>query len=121
MSKRIAVCIQAYNEEAFISETIQSILNQTFTDFDLIISDNYSTDSTAEIINTHQRNDDRIIIWKPAVFCKSLEHARFIIDKVNRLEYEFTIFIGAHDLIAKNYIELLYSAYLSNPRAAIVV
>jgi len=56
----ISVILPSYNHEKFISEAINSILNQTFTDFELIIIDNNSTDNSQEIIRSHQAKDNRI-------------------------------------------------------------
>ena len=53
-----------YNGELFIKRAIESILDQTFTDFELIISDNSSTDSTSEICHNFLKKDDRIKIFK---------------------------------------------------------
>lgn len=55
----ISVLMPAYNSEKYIAESIQSILNQTFSDFELCIIDDGSTDGTAAIIN--QFNDPRIV------------------------------------------------------------
>lgn len=54
----ISVCLASYNGEKYIRAQIQSILSQLNTDDELIISDNYSTDSTLEIIESF--NDSRI-------------------------------------------------------------
>lgn len=51
-----------YNGERFIAEAIDSILNQTFTDFEFIIVDDGSTDTTAQII--HSYSDERIVYIK---------------------------------------------------------
>ena len=46
----ISVCIPVYNGEGFIRETIESVLNQSYSDFELVIYDNGSTDSTSSIV-----------------------------------------------------------------------
>ena len=48
-SPGLSIGMPVYNGELFIQRAIESILAQTFTDFELIISDNNSTDSTQEI------------------------------------------------------------------------
>ena len=48
---KLTIGIPVYNGEKFLEEKITSILNQDFIDFELIISDNASTDSTKEICN----------------------------------------------------------------------
>lgn len=54
----------AYNAEKYIGEAIESILNQTFKDFEFIIIDDYSTDKTWEIIQDYAKKDSRIIAFK---------------------------------------------------------
>ena len=55
----ISVIMPVYNYEKYVAESIQSILNQTFSDFEFIIVDDCSTDSTWDIIQSF--SDDRII------------------------------------------------------------
>lgn len=55
---KVSVVMPAYNAEKYISEAIDSILNQTFTDFEFIIIDDGSIDNTIGIINNY--NDERI-------------------------------------------------------------
>ena len=55
----ISVCIPTYNGAKYIAQTIESILNQTFTDFEIIVSDDGSPDETLEIVGSF--NDPRIV------------------------------------------------------------
>ena len=56
----ISIGLPVYNGEQFLEEAINSILAQTFTDFELIISDNASTDRTSEICRDFQTKDTRV-------------------------------------------------------------
>jgi glycosyltransferase involved in cell wall biosynthesis len=56
----VSVIMNAYNHEKYISDAIESILNQTFTDFELIIIDDASKDATPSIIKSYQQKDNRI-------------------------------------------------------------
>jgi glycosyltransferase involved in cell wall biosynthesis len=58
----ISVVIPTYNTEKFIEETLDSIRNQSFNDFEVIIVDNGSTDNTLNILNKYKRMDKRFII-----------------------------------------------------------
>jgi glycosyltransferase involved in cell wall biosynthesis len=59
-SPLVSIGLFVYNGERFIEETLRSILNHTFTDFELIISDNASTDRTGDIAQAYARRDSRI-------------------------------------------------------------
>lgn len=56
----VSVCLPIYNCEKFIAATIESILNQTYSDYELIIVDNASTDDTVKVVK--QFTDPRITL-----------------------------------------------------------
>ena len=56
--RKISVVMTVYNSEKYVSESIESVLNQSFSDFELIIVDDGSTDHSLDIIRRYQ--DDRI-------------------------------------------------------------
>jgi glycosyltransferase involved in cell wall biosynthesis len=60
----VSVGLYVYNGQRFIKEALDSILNQTFSNFELIISDNASTDRTAEIAEAYARRDNRIRYYR---------------------------------------------------------
>jgi glycosyltransferase involved in cell wall biosynthesis len=57
---RVSIGIPVYNGEKYLEQALESILAQTFTDFEIIISDNASTDRTQEICQAFQLRDERI-------------------------------------------------------------
>ena len=59
-SPLVSIIMPAFNAEAHITESIQSILRQTYTNFELIIIDDKSTDKTAIIAATYANNDSRV-------------------------------------------------------------
>ncbi len=58
----VSIVMPVYNEEKYIEDTIRSILNQIFTDFEFIIVDDGSTDGTRESLDRFARQDERMII-----------------------------------------------------------
>jgi len=56
----ITIGIPIFNEEKFIKQCLESILSQTYTNFEVIISDNVSTDNTSKICEEFAKMDDRI-------------------------------------------------------------
>ncbi len=62
----VSVIMPCYNMEKFIAYTIESVQRQTYPHWELLIVDDTSTDRTAEIVKSHQNQDDRIhFIVKP--------------------------------------------------------
>ena len=61
-SNLISVLLPVYNCEQYVEKAIQSILDQTYTNFELLIIDDYSNDNSAEIINNFTKFDDRVSV-----------------------------------------------------------
>ena len=57
---RVSIGLPVYNGEAFLKYAVNSILDQTFSDFELLVSDNGSTDSTQEICRHYEALDNRV-------------------------------------------------------------
>lgn len=57
---RLSIGLPVFNGENFLGEALESLLAQTYTDFEIIISDNASTDATPEICNEFMHRDKRI-------------------------------------------------------------
>lgn len=55
---KVSVCIPMYNSELYLRESIDSVLSQTFDDFELLIIDDGSTDSSCQIVESY--SDPRI-------------------------------------------------------------
>ena len=60
-SPAVSVIMPAYNCEKYIEAAIRSVVSQTFTDWELIVLDDGSSDSTREIIDRLAAEDDRIV------------------------------------------------------------
>ena len=60
MTSRVSVCLLTYNHEDLIAAVLESILTQTYPDFELIVSDDCSTDATWELIQSIGRKDPRV-------------------------------------------------------------
>ncbi len=57
---RVSIGLPVFNGENYLEAALDSIVNQTYTDFELIVSDNNSTDKTAEICKSYAEKDNRI-------------------------------------------------------------
>ncbi len=59
----ISVCLPTYNGERFLRDALESVLNQTYKNFELLIGDDCSTDSSPAIVKKYALQDERIRYW----------------------------------------------------------
>jgi glycosyltransferase involved in cell wall biosynthesis len=59
----VSVLITAYNREKYIAEAIESVLNSTFTDYEIIVVDDGSSDNTVQIANKYLKQDTRVKVY----------------------------------------------------------
>ena len=62
-SRKLSIGLPIFNGELFIHKAIESILAQTFKNFELIISDNASTDSTKQICEEFAKQDSSCLLY----------------------------------------------------------
>ena len=60
---RVSIVIPSYNHERFVSRAIESALSQTYQDFELIITDDASTDGSVDVLSTYTRKDPRVRLF----------------------------------------------------------
>jgi len=68
----VSTILCTYNAERFIKDTLDSILNQTYKNQEILIRDDGSTDKTIEILEKYQKKDSRIKIWTSKEVWKKL-------------------------------------------------
>ena len=66
---KISIIMGTYNGSTTISNAIESILNQSFQDLELIICDDNSSDNTVDVINEYKKNDNRIVLIRNESNC----------------------------------------------------
>ena len=109
----ISVVIPAYNAAKTISETIDSVRRQTFTDFELIVINDGSSDHTAELVNAVA--DDRLQLF-------SYENGGLPVARnrgIDRASGEFIAFLDADDLWTPDKLELQLEALQKHPKAGV--
>ena len=77
----VTVGLPVFNSESSIKVTIQSLLNQTYPNFEIIISDNFSTDKTLSICNEFLKNNKIIYIYAQPKNLGAVENFRFLARK----------------------------------------
>ena len=109
----ISVIIPLYNKEQFIEATLLSVLNQTFSDYEIIIINDGSTDKSVEVVNSF--DDERIILYTNKN--KGVSHARnFAISKANS---DLIALLDGDDQWEPNHLKNLYKLYTSFPNCGL--
>ena len=104
---KISIIVPVYKVEKYIGECIESILNQTFTNFELILVDDGSPDKSGDICDNYARKDSRIKAFHKknggvsSARNYGIEHATG----------EWLCFVDSDDTIEKNYIESLVKGF----------
>ncbi len=97
----VSVIMPVYNGERFVSEAIDSVRNQTYSDFELIIVDDGSQDKSAEIVTTHQAADDRIVFLQQS--SAGVSAARNA--AIQKARGQWIFFIDCDDVYYPTYLE----------------
>ena len=102
---KLAVILPAYNAENFITECLDSLLNQTFSDFCIIAVNDASTDNTGKILETYAAKDARLRVYhlpqnegEPAVM-------QFAMDMLNYINVEYIARMDADDICVPHRFE----------------
>lgn len=100
---KLCILLASYNGEKYISEQLDSIINQTYKNWELIIRDDGSKDETVTILNKYEKKDERIKILRDDKgnlgFLKNFEELLF------NAKEEFVLFSDQDDFWLKNKLE----------------
>jgi glycosyltransferase involved in cell wall biosynthesis len=109
----ISVIIPAYNGEKTIRETIESVLNQSFKDFEILVINDGSQDATLDIINSIK--DFRLKVFSYSNAGQAVSRNRGF----SQSSGEFIAFLDADDLWTPTKLEAQLKALQDNPQAAV--
>jgi glycosyltransferase involved in cell wall biosynthesis len=97
----VSIGMPVYNGEKYIEPALNSILNQTFADFELIISDNASNDKTQEICKEYASNDKRVSYFRNEDNVGAIKNFNFVFKISSGNYFKW----AAHDdIIAPNFL-----------------
>ena len=113
---QVSIIMPTYNRAAFIAETVDSIRNQTFTNWELLIMDDGSDDNTEEIVK--QIKDERIQFYKAG---RTGAVSRIKNIAIEKARGELIAFIDSDDLWALTKLEKQIAALEQYPGAGFCV
>ena len=102
---QITIILPVYNVEKYLPQCLDSIINQTFKDFECICVNDGSTDSSLSILQEYASRDNRIKIINQKNGGSSVARNTGI----KNVNTKYITFIDSDDWIAENYLEILYN------------
>jgi glycosyltransferase involved in cell wall biosynthesis len=112
----MTIGLPVYNGENYLAESLDSLLGQTYEDFELIISDNASTDGTAGICRRYEQQDSRIRYVRQPRNIGCAPNHNFIVDEARG---EFIKWASHDDLYARDLMERCVDALDAYPHVVL--
>ena len=109
--KTLTIGMPVFNDALFLEESLKSILNQTHRDFTLILSDDCSTDGSAEICKRFGETDLRVQYIRQPVHLGISRNMKFLLDQAKT---KYFLWAADDDLWASTFVEKLIEALESN-------
>ncbi len=102
--EKISVIIPVYNVESFLKKCVDSIINQTYPNLEIILVDDGSPDNCGRLCDEFAANDSRIVVIHKEN--GGLSDARNV--GISASSGEYITFVDSDDYVAKDYVEFLY-------------
>lgn len=109
---RVSIGLPVYNGEAFVAEAVRSVLDQTYRDIELIISDNASSDRTVEICEEFAAWDDRVTVLRAG---QNVGASANFNRTVAAASGEYFKWIAHDDVIGPRYLEMCVERLDADP------
>ncbi len=116
LAPKVTIGMPVYNGQMYLAETIDSVLAQTFTDFELVICDNASTDTTGDICRKYASTDSRIRYFRNETNIGSVLNHRRTLDLARGKYFRWG---SANDLCRPALLERCVAVLDSNPGVAV--
>ena len=98
----VTIGLPVYNGERTIKKSLNSIIEQTFNDFQVIISDNNSTDNTGRICQEYSKNYPKITFFQQNENIGPLNNFKFVLDSASS---EYFVWLSADDVWEPTFLE----------------
>jgi glycosyltransferase involved in cell wall biosynthesis len=109
---RLTVGLPVYNGASFVAESLDALLGQTFEDFELIISDNASTDATGDICRQYEKQDSRVSYYRQPRNVGLAPNHNFVVDKARGELFKWA---AGDDLYGRDLLRLCVEAMDADP------
>lgn len=111
---KISIVVPVYNVEKYLKHCLDSLLGQTFTDYELILVDDGSTDSSGDICEEYKKQDGRIRVFHKTNGGLSDARNTGIDWVIANSNSEWITFVDSDDYVHPQYLHFLYEAAVEN-------
>ena len=115
----VSVVTPVYNTEEYLAECIESVLAQSYPDFEYIILDNCSTDDSLEIAERYAREDPRIRVLRNKEFLNQVKNYNESVRHISE-DSRYCKIVQADDWLFPDCLEKMVALAASNPKVGIV-
>ncbi len=113
----ISVCLPVYNGEAYIGQALDSVLSQSFNNFELIVTDDISKDRTPEILRAYQARDPRVKVFFNEVNNGALANYNH---NLSLAKGKYIKIFAADDVMMDGHLGRMHEAFEKNPSVSLV-
>lgn len=113
MTNLISIIIPVFNREHLIAETLDSIISQSYANWECLIVDDGSTDNTLQLLEAYNKKDSRILCYsrdnskpKGANACRNIG--------LQKAKGDYVVFFDSDDLMTPNHLEIKINALKNN-------
>ncbi|WGL60849.1 glycosyltransferase family 2 protein [Pigmentibacter sp. JX0631] len=110
MNELVSIAIPSYNCGKFIKFTIESLLRQTYSNIEIIVSDNCSTDDSSTIVSDFCRKDSRVKFFKNET---NIGYTKNISSAIEKTNGKYVAIYHADDIYSEKIIEKQYNVLLN--------
>ena len=110
MNKLVSVIIPVFNASLYIQKCITSLINQSYSNIEVICVDNNSTDNSLQILKQLQSQDNRVKIFSNAIKGASATRNKGLAEASGK----YIVFVDSDDWVGVDYVKNLYEAIESN-------
>ena len=103
MKDKISIIVPIYNTEKFLDKCLNSLVNQTYKNIEIILIDDGSTDNSLNICLDYQKKDSRVIVLKQKNLGKSISRN----NGINKSSGNYIMFVDSDDYIEPNMCEIM--------------
>lgn len=114
----ISIGVPVYNGESFLRQALSSLVSQSYAHFELIISDDCSSDNSQTICLEYQKKDKRIIYFRQKVHIGFPQNFNFVL---NKSFGKYFMWAAQDDFWDKNFVKRLHGLIVKNPDAVLAM